>query len=378
VLDVESGTVIGVDGQEGLVWPEPTEAVRERLTEQRQQWIDRQERLRAEADAPAVTTDSVAIEVAANVGLPADAQRAAEQGADAVGLLRTEVLFGDCQEAPSEEAQVEALTAVADALGGRSVIVRTLDVGGDKPLPFLQPPDPEANPFLGVRGVRLLLRHPDLFRIHCRAILRAAYAHPLKVMFPMVTTLDDLERARAILDDAQAALDAEGVDHGGSLEVGIMIETPASAWQAAQFAPHVAFFSIGTNDLTQYVMAADRGNAALAPLADALQPAVLAALARVTEAGQSHDCWVGVCGEVAADPVAVPVLVGLGITELSVRASAVPLVKALVRMLDSDACRSLADEALRCPNAAAVRARSRALLADTCPDLFPADMLETT
>ncbi|NBC18426.1 MAG: phosphoenolpyruvate--protein phosphotransferase [Bacteroidetes bacterium] len=378
VLDVDDGTVVGVDGQEGLVWPGPPEDVQERLTERRQQWITRQERLRADADAPAVTTDGVAIEVAANVGLPADAQRAAEQGADGVGLLRTEVLFGDRQEAPTEDEQVDALTAVAAALDGRPVIVRTLDVGGDKPLPFLQLPDPEANPFLGVRGVRLLLRHPDLFQTHCRAILRAAHAHPLKVMFPMVTTLDDLEQARAILDDAQAALDADGIPHGGPLEVGIMIETPASALQAAQLAHHVDFFSIGTNDLTQYVMAADRGNAALAPLADALHPAVLAAIARVTEAAREHGIWVGVCGEVAADPLAAPVLVGLGVTELSVRASAVPLVKALVRMLSSDTCQTLADAVLRCPDAAAVRARSRALLADTAPDLLPADTLDTT
>jgi phosphocarrier protein FPr len=370
VLDVDDGTVVGIDGQEGLVWPDPPEDVQERLTEQRQQWITRQERLRADADAPAVTTDDVAIEVAANVGLPADAQRAAEQGADGVGLLRTEVLFGDRQEAPTEDEQVDALTAVAAALDGRSVIVRTLDVGGDKPLPFLQPPDPEANPFLGVRGVRLLLRHPELFQTHCRAILRVAHAHPLKVMFPMVTTLDDLEQARALLDDAQATLDVEGIPHGGPLEVGIMIETPASALQAAQFVPHVDFFSIGTNDLTQYVMAADRGNAPLAALADALHPAVLGAIARVTEAARAHGRWVGVCGEVAADVEAAPILVGLGVTELSVRPPAVPRLKAVLRTLSQSDCQALADEVLGYTRAAEVRTRSRALLSECAPDLL--------
>jgi phosphoenolpyruvate-protein kinase (PTS system EI component) len=259
-----------------------------------------------------------------------------EQGAEGVGLLRTEFLFLDRATPPTEDEQVEALTAIASALQGRPLIVRTLDAGADKPLPFL-PQEPEDNPFLGVRGIRLSLAQPDLFRTQLRAIVRVAERHPIAVMFPMVATLDELLAARALLDEVRG--DAR-------LEVGVMVEVPALALQAAEIAPHADFFSIGTNDLAQYAMAAERGNAALAELLDRAVPAVLALIARVTDAARAHGRWVGVCGELAGDPRAAVLLAGLGVSELSMAASRIPAVKAALRETDHESAAAAAREAL--------------------------------
>src|SRR5207249_8221193 len=239
-----------------------------------------------------------------------------------VGLLRTEFLFLDRDSMPSEDEQYEAYTLIAERLEGRPLILRTLDVGADKPLPYL-PQRPEANPFLGVRGIRRALEQPELLEIQLRAALRTAAEHSVKVMFPMVATLDEYRRARAVLDGVRAGTSVE-------LEVGVMIEVPAAALGAEQFAPDVDFFSLGTNDLTQYTMAAERGNAAVAGLADGLHPAVLRLIRIVAEAANEHGKWAGVCGELASDPEAVPVLVGLGIAELSANAPAIPGVKQAV------------------------------------------------
>jgi phosphocarrier protein FPr len=241
---------------------------------------------------------------------------------------------------PTEDEQAEVLREIASALDGRPVVVRTLDTGADKPLPFL-PQDPEANPFLGRRGIRLSLSNPDLLRTQLRAILRVAADQPLKVMFPMVATLEELRAARALLDEARAELGSRA-----ELEVGVMVEVPALALQAAEFAPEVDFFSIGTNDLAQYVMAADRGNAALADLLNGSLAPVLALVAAVTAAAAAHGRWVGVCGELAGDPHAAVLLAGLGVRELSMAGSRIPAVKAALREVDWAEAESAARGAL--------------------------------
>jgi multiphosphoryl transfer protein len=244
---------------------------------------------------------------------------------------------------------------IADALEGRPLILRTLDVGADKPLPYVPAPD-EANPFLGVRGIRLQLARPDLLETQLRATLRTAAEHPVKVMFPMVGTLAEYRQARSALERVREQLELEGTAVPADLGVGVMVEVPAAALAAEVFAPEVDFFSVGTNDLTQYTMAAERGNASVADLADGLHPSVLRLIGIVAEAASRHGRWTGVCGELAADTTAVPVLIGLGIRELSVNAPSIPAVKQRVRSVDAEAARSLADKAFKLSSAAEVRA----------------------
>ena len=334
VLSITEATQLILDGDAGTLDVDPdSDAVAEQ-EQRRQAAAAERERLAARAAEPGALSDGRRIEVFANVGSAAEARVAVEHGAEGVGLLRTEFLFLDRATAPDEEEQVEALTAIARALQGRPLIVRTLDAGADKPLPFLQL-QAEDNPFLGVRGIRLSLARPELLRTQLRAILRVAADHPVKVMFPMVAMLDELLAARALLDEL-----------GGALEVGVMVEVPALALQADEMAPHVDFFSIGTNDLAQYAMAAERGNAALAGLLERSLPAVLALIAHVTAAAEAHGRWVGVCGELAGDPEAAVLLAGLGVTELSMAAGRIAAVKAALREVDWDAAAAAARSAL--------------------------------
>jgi multiphosphoryl transfer protein len=348
LLDVPEGTELLLDGEAGTVEVEPAD---ERVADYERRAAERERsarHARAAAAEPAVTRDGRRIEVVANIGSPEDVPAAIENGAEGVGLLRSEFLFLDRDSMPSEDEQYKTYTLIAEGLEGRPLILRTLDVGADKPLPYLSQ-RPEANPFLGVRGIRLALEQPELLETQLRAALRTAEEHPLKVMFPMVATLDEYRRARAVLDDLRAGTSVE-------LEVGVMIEVPAAALAAEQFAPEVDFFSLGTNDLTQYTMAAERGNATVAGLADGLHPAVLRLIRSVAEAANHHGVWAGVCGELASDPEAVPVLVGLGITELSANAPAIPAVKQAVREVDTEAARELAERALELSSATEVRA----------------------
>jgi multiphosphoryl transfer protein len=347
LLEVPEGTELLLDGDAGLVEVEPADELLgeyERRTAEREHLAGR---ARAAAAEAAITRDGRRIEVVANIGSPEDVPAAIENGAEGVGLLRTEFLFLDRDSMPSEDEQYEAYTLIASGLEGRPLILRTLDVGADKPLPYL-PQRPEANPFLGVRGIRLALEQPELLETQLRAALRTAADHPLKVMFPMVATLDEYRHARAVLDEVRAGTSVE-------LEVGVMIEVPAAALAAERFAPEVDFFSLGTNDLTQYTLAAERGNAAVAGLADGLHPAVLRLIQFVAEAANRYGVWAGVCGELASDPEAVPVLLGLGITELSANAPAIPAVKQAVREVDTEVARALAEQALELSSAAGVR-----------------------
>ena len=346
LLAIADGTPLVLDGAAGTIDVGPGDDVvadaerrRDALAAERAAALER-------AAEPGALADGTRIEVFANVGSAAEARAAAEQGAEGVGLLRTEFLFLDRRDPPDEDEQVTVLTEIAEALGGRPIVVRTLDAGADKPLPFLRQ-EPEDNPFLGRRGIRLSLAEPDLFRTQLRAIVRVAAHHPLKIMFPMVATLEEFRAARALLDEVRG--DAE-------LEVGVMVEVPGLALRAAEFAPEVDFFSVGTNDLAQYTMAAERGNAALAPLLeDALAP-VLALIAAVVEAADAHGRWVGVCGELAGDPEAAVLLAGLGVGELSMAAGRIPAVKEALRATDAEAAAAAARRALP-PRAGAAAAR---------------------
>jgi multiphosphoryl transfer protein len=354
LLTVPEGTELLLDGDGGLVYVEPGE---ELVNDYERRSAGREEearRAKAAAAELALTRDGLRIEVVANIGSPEDVPAALANGAEGVGLLRTEFLFLERDSMPTEDEQHTVYRKIAEALGGRPLVLRTLDVGADKPLPYL-PARPETNPFLGVRGIRLALATPELLDTQLRAVLRTAAEYPLKVMFPMVATLAEYREAKSRLAGARAALGLDGTNALSELEVGVMIEVPAAALAAESFAPDVDFFSIGTNDLVQYTMAAERGNASVAGLADGLHPSVLRLIRMVVEAANRHGKWVGVCGELASDPAAVPVLVGLGVTELSANAPAVPAVKQAVRNVDVDAARALAGSALRLSSAAQVR-----------------------
>ncbi|WP_296809274.1 phosphoenolpyruvate--protein phosphotransferase [Thiocapsa sp.] len=349
-LDLPSDSPVILDGSLGQLRLNPDPAEIARITELKARMAVKRKADLAAAHEPAITTDGRRIEVVANIGGEADARRSVELGGEGVGLLRSEFLYLDRTGAPSEDEQYRIYTDIADALEGRPMIIRTLDVGGDKPLAYLPLPR-EENPFLGIRGIRIGLVRPEILRTQVRAILRAAQGHRLRVMFPMIATLDEIRSVKGLLEEERAKT---GIDD--PLEIGIMVEVPAAAVMAAQFAREVDFFSIGTNDLTQYTLAMDRGHPKLAPMADAMNPAVLRLIAQTVEGAHAEGRWVGVCGGIASDPQAVPILVGIGVDELSVSVPSIPAVKAAVRARSLADCQAIARQALAQDSAAAVRA----------------------
>ena len=352
VLNIAEGTTVAVDGTRGEFVIDPPEDVRRDFGDRVAALALRQSAARARSTEPAITTDGVRVRVGANVGSVDDARAAAASGADYAGLIRTEFLFLGRRDAPDIEEQTAVYRKIAESLDGKRITLRTLDVGGDKPLDFLPTPA-ELNPFLGVRGIRLSLHHPQLLADQLLAMARVAHQTPVSVMFPMVSTLDELFAARRLLDEAIAAT---GRERPVDLEVGMMVEVPAAALKAAAFARHVDFFSIGTNDLTQYALAADRNNDAVASLGDAFDPGLLA-LIRSTCQGAAGHASVSVCGEFAADERAVALLVGLGVDALSVTPPAVATTKEAVRALNSRQAAGLAEAALLADSAPAVRAQ---------------------
>ncbi|HEY0165862.1 MAG TPA: phosphoenolpyruvate--protein phosphotransferase [Jatrophihabitans sp.] len=347
VLGLAEGTLVALDGSTGELIVDPPAATVAEFRRRAAELAARQSEHRAAAGTPARTADGARVEVAANVGSRADALTAAADGADSAGLVRTEFLFLDREVAPDVEEQVAEYLAIAEALPGRRITLRTLDVGGDKPLSYLPMPA-EDNPFLGHRGIRLTLDRRELLLVQLTAICEVARQAPVNVLFPMVSTVTELRQARRVLDEAAGV---RGLPEG--LRVGVMVEVPAAALKIATFLPHLDFLSVGTNDLTQYTLAAERGNAAVAALFDPLDPGVLRLIGRVCEV--AGPVPVAVCGEVAADPAAVPLLIGLGARELSVSPRSVPSVKARVRELDVARCAALARTALDLEDAAAVR-----------------------
>ncbi|MDQ2766581.1 MAG: phosphoenolpyruvate--protein phosphotransferase, partial [Gemmatimonadota bacterium] len=349
-LELANGTRVVLDADAGALRVGPSAAEEARVAERQGASEKRRASELAVATKQAVTTDGHEIEVVANLGDVKEAERILEMGGEGVGLLRSEFLFLHRQSAPTEDEQAESYGAVARAIGlGRRLIIRTLDVGGDKPLAYL-PIGAEANPFLGERGVRFTLGHPELMRAQIRAIFRAATSASVSVMFPMIATMSEWRAARAMVEEERARLGA------AAIPVGIMVETPAAAMIADQFAREADFLSLGTNDLTQYTLAMDRTNPKLAPQVDALHPSVLRLIARTVAGAVAHGKWVGVCGALAGDLDAVPVLIGLGVTELSADLPVLPAVKARVRGLSMAACKAMADEALEVEDGAAVRA----------------------
>jgi multiphosphoryl transfer protein len=353
---VDEGTPLLLDGDAGTVQVDPPSELVRDAEQRRERARERRVAARQRAHETGATRDGTRIEVFANLGSAAEADGAVELGAEGVGLLRTEFLFLDRPELPHEDEQTQTLIDIARALDGRPLVVRTLDAGADKPLPALPMP-PEANPFLGVRGIRLALQRREVLSTQLRAILRAAAEHPIKAMLPMVATLDEIRAARAVLDEARAQT---GI--GAPLELGIMVEVPAAALTAAKLAPHVDFFSLGTNDLTQYTMAAERGDERLAGLLAGPQPAVLRLVRATVEAATAHGRWVGVCGELAGDPAAAVLLAGLGVTELSMAPALIPEAKAALRAVDLPAAREAGNAALDAEDADAARALAAALL----------------
>ncbi len=348
VLNLADGLASILDGNRGNLYLEPSEAD---LASAKQAQIELQKlrdveyRTRFE---PALTTDGHRVEVVANIGLVPEAEQVVNAGGEGVGLLRTEFLFLERAEPPNEEEQYEAYSAMVKALGGLPLIIRTLDIGGDKELPYLNLPR-EENPFLGVRGIRLCLARPELFMPQLRAIYRASQHGPIKIMFPMVATVEDLTAAQDFAEQARQEVGGE------PLETGMMIEVPAAVVMAEELAKEADFFSVGTNDLTQYVLAMDRVHPMLARRADGLHPAVLRMIHQTVKAATAAGKWVGVCGGVAGDPKGAVLLVGLGVAELSVSIPSIAAVKARLRAVSLADAQELARQALTCRNAAEVR-----------------------
>lgn len=350
VLEILNGTPVLLDGTKGELRPNPDE--RAKRSAVARQLAERAERAKtaADRDKPAVTVDGVAIDVWGNVGSIDDARRVVEYGGRGVGLMRSEFLFAARPDAPDENEQEAVYREIAETAGiGNPVVLRTLDAGGDKPLPFLNM-EKEDNPFLGVRGLRLSLRNRAFFETQIRAALRAAENTGLRLMFPMVTDVDEFLRAKEIVEGER-----ERIKIAGRMKIGMMVEVPAAAVMADKFAPYVDFFSVGTNDLTQYVLTADRGNARLNAMTDGLHPAVLRLVRATVDGAEKYQKPVGVCGALAGDVAAVPVLIGLGVRELSVEPPLIPVVKATIRTLNLDVCRKSALRAIDCENAAQVR-----------------------
>jgi phosphocarrier protein FPr/phosphocarrier protein len=348
-LEIQDQTLVVLDGTRGILKRDPSAAdladAKEGVARQTLQRAQEREA----AQKPAVTADGTTIEVTANIRNAQEAREAVAAGAQGIGLLRSEFLFLDRDTAPTEEEQAAEYCAVAKILGpGRKLLIRTLDVGGDKPLSYLPLPR-EANPFLGLRGVRVSLDRPVLFRTQLRAILRAAPLGDVHIMFPMVATLEELRAARAILGEEAKAL-------GQTAKVGVMIEVPSAVLIADALAQEADFFSIGTNDLTQYCMAMDRGHPQLAKQADALHPSVLKLIGLTVESAHRHGKWVGICGGLASDVLALPALLGLGVDELSVSVPVIGAVKARLARLQKSECVVLAGQLLKQSTASDVRA----------------------
>jgi phosphotransferase system enzyme I (PtsI) len=361
-----NGDQLIIDGYGGKLIVHPTPARRAEYEAKRQRFLAFEADLSQLRDLPAETADGHTIELSANIELSEELEYVVVQGSQGVGLYRTEALLIGRDDFPSEDEQYEEYKRVADRIYPHRVIMRTFDVGGDKLAPETAE---EANPFLGWRGIRVSLDRPDLFLSQLRAMLRASARKNLAIMFPMVSSLPELKRAKAFLRQAKAELKAKKIKFDDRLEVGVMIEVPAAALNAGQLAAEVDFLSIGSNDLIQYLMAVDRGNSLVARLYDEFDPAVLATIKHVINAGQKQKVWVGICGEMAGHPLAAPLLLGMGINELSVVPAALPEIKKIIRTLKFADMQSAARIVLALPSGDEVRAYLRKVIKKACPDI---------
>lgn len=333
-----------VDGNNGAAVIDPTDDQVKEYQQAAKDFAEQKAEWAKLKTAKTLTKDNHHFELAANIGTPKDLQGVLDNGAEAIGLYRTEFLYMDSAELPTEDDQFEAYKAVLDGMNGKPVVVRTMDIGGDKHLPYLPLPK-EMNPFLGFRAIRISLKRQDIFRTQLRALLRASAYGKLRIMFPMIATLQEFRQAKAILEDEKAKLADKGTKMG-DIEVGIMIEIPAAAILADQFAKEVDFFSIGTNDLIQYSMAADRGNEHVSYLYQPYNPSILRLIKHVIDSAHQEGKWVGMCGEAAGDQTMVPLLVGLGLDEFSMSATSILRVRSLMKHLDTKEMADLTDTAL--------------------------------
>ncbi len=354
-LDQLSAGLLGiVDGNTGEIFLDPDQETLARYELRAQTQAEHQQRAFEVARQPASTLDGKLIEITANISSPDQVSQALSYGAEGIGLLRTEFLFLERATAPDEEEQVQIYRSILTGMQGQPVVVRTFDIGGDKPAPYM-PVAAEMNPFLGVRGIRLALTQQHLLQTQLRALLRAGVGQQLRIMFPMVSSSEEITLLQKQVRLARETLESEHITPAENVQIGIMIEVPAAALMADVLAEQVDFFSIGTNDLTQYTLAADRTNEATANFADALHPAVLRLIDTVCKAAHAHDRWVGLCGELGADPLAIPVLLGLGLDELSMTPKAIPLCKQKIRLYSQVEAYEIAQQALKRRNALEVR-----------------------
>ena len=344
---VSDKDVIIVDGNTGEIHINPDETLLTKYERARQDYKAYRKQLMKLKDLPAQTRDKERqVELSANIGTPKDVKGALENGAEGVGLYRTEFLYMDRDALPSEEEQYQAYRKVAEDMAPRPIILRTLDIGGDKKLPYLDMPE-EMNPFLGYRAIRMCLDRPEILKTQLRAVLRASHHGNIKIMYPMISSVSEIKRANAVLEEAKQELRAEGIPFDDHLEVGIMVEIPSAAVAADLMAEHVDFFSIGTNDLIQYTLAVDRMNEHISYLYEPLNPAVLRLIKNVIDASHEAGKWTGMCGEMAGDVTATAILLGLGLDEFSMSASAIPQVKQIIRSLTYEEARQMAKMALK-------------------------------
>ena len=343
----KNGDKVVLDGTSGEAILNPDDETVEKFKKMYSDYQNEKALLKEYAGKPSQTKDGVKVELVCNIGKPADANKAVECDGEGIGLFRTEFLFMDRGSMPTEEEQFEAYKEVAEKMKGKPVIIRTLDIGGDKDVPYLGL-EHEDNPFLGFRSIRYCLQRKDIYEIQLKALLRASAFGKIKIMVPLVTGVDELRQVKAMIKDIMAELDKEGVVYNKNIEVGVMMETPAACMMADALAKEAAFFSIGTNDLTGYTMAVDRGNAKVAYLYSTYNPAVLRAIKRIIECGKKEGIMVGMCGEAAADSKLIPLLLAFGLDEFSVSATSVLKTRKTISDCTMDECKALADKVMEC------------------------------
>lgn len=344
--NVKDGDTVVLDGSEGIVFVNPEETVNAEYETKRTAYLKEKKELDQYIGKPTVTKDGVTIELVANIGKPEDVDKVLQYDAEGIGLFRTEFLFMDRNSMPTEDEQFEAYQKVAIAMNGKPVIIRTLDIGGDKEIPYMGLKKDE-NPFLGYRAIRFCLdRREDVYRPQLRALLRASAFGNIKIMVPMVTCLEEFREAKAMIEEVKAELDLKGIAYKRDIQVGIMVETAAASLMADAFAKEVDFFSIGTNDLTQYTMSVDRGNDKVSYLYSPLNPAVLRSIRHIIQCGRKEGIMVGMCGEAASDPLMIPLLLAFGLNEFSMSASAVLNARKLITGYSIAELQAIADKAM--------------------------------
>ncbi len=344
---VKNGDAVVLDGTSGEAIVNPDEETVAKFEEMYKTFQEEKAMLKAYAGQPSETKDGTKVELVCNIGKPEDAKKAVECDGEGIGLFRTEFLFMDRDSLPTEEEQFEAYKSVAETMKGKPVIIRTIDIGGDKEIPYLGL-EKEDNPFLGFRAIRFCLKRRDIYETQLRALVRASAFGKIKIMVPLVTCIDELRQVKAMVADIMKEYDAQGVEYNKNIEIGVMMETPAACVIADILAKEAAFFSIGTNDLTGYTMAVDRGNAKVAYLYSTYNPAVLRSIKRIIECGKKEGIMVGMCGEAAADPKLIPLLLAFGLDEFSVSATSVLKTRKTISDCDVEECKALAEKVMAC------------------------------